>query len=145
LRIVAGAVVVAALSLLLPQGLAFDPWAWLVWGRDAGRLALDTTTGPSWKPFPVLFTTLFIAAFAVGEGLYALLGYRPEDATEPLWVALAAGVPALVLFLVPCAAAVWYGSRARAEGHRVALLPLVLGAVLGLWMLVMTTVSIVAG
>src|SRR6476620_4677305 len=87
----------------------------------------------------------FIAAFAVGEGLYALLGYRPEDATEPLWVALAAGVPALVLFLVPCAAAVWYGSRARAEGHRVALLPLVLGAVLGLWMLVMTTVSIVAG
>ena len=87
----------------------------------------------------------FIAAFAVGEGLYALLGYRPEDATEPLWVALAAGVPALVLFLVPCAAAVWYGNRARAEGHRAALLPLVLGAVLGLWMLVMTTVSIVAG
>ena len=50
---------VAALSLLLPWALAFDPLAWLVWGRETGRLALDTTTGPSWKPFPVLFTVVF--------------------------------------------------------------------------------------
>ena len=56
---VAAAVVVAALSLLLPWALAFDPLAWLVWGRETGRLALDTTTGPSWKPFPVLFTVVF--------------------------------------------------------------------------------------
>ncbi|WP_323098154.1 hypothetical protein [Intrasporangium sp. YIM S08009] len=87
----------------------------------------------------------FFVAFAVSEGLYALLGYKPEDATEPLWVALAAGIPAIILFLVPCAAAVWYGNKARAEGHRSALLPLLVGAVLGLWMLVMTTVSMLAG
>ena len=87
----------------------------------------------------------FIAAFAVGEGLYALLGYQPEDATEPLWVALAAGVPAVALFLVPCAAAVWYGTKARAEGSRAALLPVVTGAVLGLWMVVMNIVALVAG
>lgn len=87
----------------------------------------------------------FVLAFAVGQGLYAVLGYKPEDATEPLWVALVAGVPAIVLFLVPCGAAVWYGNRARAEGHRAGLLPLVLGAVLGLWMLVTNTVSLFAG
>lgn len=87
----------------------------------------------------------FVVAFAVGEGLYALLGYQPEDATEPLWVALAAGVPAVVVFLVPCAAAVWYGNKARAEGHRAGLLPLATGAVLGLWMLVMNTVALFAG
>jgi hypothetical protein len=86
----------------------------------------------------------FVLAFAVGEGLYALLGYKPEDATEPLWVALVAGVPAIVLFLVPCAAALWYGNKARAEAHRGALVPMTIGAVLGLWMLVMNTVSLFA-
>jgi hypothetical protein len=50
-------VVVAAVSLLVPWSLAFDPQAWVVWGRDAGRLALDTDSGPSWKPLPVLVTT----------------------------------------------------------------------------------------
>ena len=57
--LVVAAVGLAALSLLAPYALAFDPWAWVVWGREAGRLALDTSSGPSWKPFPVLFTTLF--------------------------------------------------------------------------------------
>jgi len=87
----------------------------------------------------------FIVAFAVGEGLYALLGYKPEDATEPFWVALVAGVPAIVLFLVPCVAAVRYGNRARVEGHRAAVVPLVIGAVLGLWMVVINAVSWFAG
>jgi len=48
---------VAALSLLLPWALAFDPQAWVVWGRDASRLALDTSGGPSWKPLPVVVMT----------------------------------------------------------------------------------------
>lgn len=53
----AGAVVVAA-SFAIPATLAYDPWAWLVWGRGVGRLALDTTGGPSWKPLPVLPATV---------------------------------------------------------------------------------------
>ncbi|GAA2161569.1 hypothetical protein GCM10009845_11790 [Pedococcus bigeumensis] len=92
-----------------------------------------------------LIPVAFVLAFAVGEGLYTLLGYQPEDATEPLWVALVAGVPAIVLFLVPCAAAVWYGNKARVEGHRAGLVPLAAGAALGLWMVVMNTVSLFAG
>jgi hypothetical protein len=55
--VVGAALVLAALSLLRPYALAFDPLAWSVWGREVGRLALDTSSGPSWKPFPVLFTT----------------------------------------------------------------------------------------
>jgi hypothetical protein len=54
---VPAAILVAAVSLLLPWALAFDPQAWVVWGRDAGRLALDTSGGPSWKPLPVVATT----------------------------------------------------------------------------------------
>ena len=47
----------AAVSLVLPWALAFDPQAWVVWGRDASRFALDTSGGPSWKPLPVVVTT----------------------------------------------------------------------------------------
>jgi hypothetical protein len=57
--LVVAALAVAALSLLRPYGLAFDPWAWAVWGREVWHLSLDSTSGPSWKPFPVLFTTPF--------------------------------------------------------------------------------------
>ena len=53
----AGAVVVAA-SFAIPTTLAYDPWAWLVWGREVGHLDLATTGGPSWKPLPVLAATL---------------------------------------------------------------------------------------
>jgi hypothetical protein len=80
--LVVAALVLAALSLVRPWALAFDPWAWLVWGRETGRLALDTSSGPSWKPFPVLLTTPL-----------ALLG----DAAPALWlvVARAGGLLAL--------------------------------------------------
>lgn len=92
-----------------------------------------------------LIPVAFILAFVIGEGLYALLGYQPEDGTEPLWVALVAGVPAIAVFLVPCVAAVIYGNRGRLEGYRAALVPLVIGAALGLWMVVINTVSMFAG
>jgi len=54
---VAAAMAVAAASLLLPWALAFDAYAWLVWGRELTRGTLDTSAGPSFKPLPVLATT----------------------------------------------------------------------------------------
>src|SRR3954453_9704074 len=80
---VTGAGALAALTLLAPWALAFGPLAWLVWGRETGRLALDTTSGPSWKPFPVLLTTLLAPA--------------GTDAAPALWlvVARAGGLLAL--------------------------------------------------
>ncbi len=53
----AGCLGVAALSLLAPSTPTYDPWAWLIWGREVGGLDLDTTAGPAWKPLPVLVTT----------------------------------------------------------------------------------------
>jgi hypothetical protein len=49
----------AALSLLIPSTPSYDPWAWLVWGREITHLNLHTTGGPTWKPLPVIFTTIF--------------------------------------------------------------------------------------
>jgi hypothetical protein len=53
------ALVIAALSLLLPSTPSYDPWAWLVWGREIVHLNLQTTGGPSWKPLPMIFTIVF--------------------------------------------------------------------------------------
>jgi hypothetical protein len=55
----AAALVIAALSLLIPSTPSYDPWAWLVWGHEIIHLDLHTTGGPSWKPLPMLFTTVF--------------------------------------------------------------------------------------
>src|SRR4051812_47049785 len=57
--LVLGCFVLAALSLLLPSVPTQDSWSWIVWGREVLHLSLDTTSGSSWKPLPVLFTTLF--------------------------------------------------------------------------------------
>jgi len=53
------ALALGALSLLYPSTPTYDPWAWIVWGREIAHLDLQTTGGPSWKPLPVLFTTVF--------------------------------------------------------------------------------------
>src|SRR5439155_9122802 len=56
----------ATLSLLLPSAPTYDPWAWIVWGREIAHLDLVTTGGPSWKPLPVLFTAPFSVLGDVG-------------------------------------------------------------------------------
>jgi hypothetical protein len=59
LALAAVALVVAIVSLLIPSTPSYDPWAWIIWGREIVHLNLHTTGGPSWKPLPVIFTTLF--------------------------------------------------------------------------------------
>ncbi|HWC86011.1 MAG TPA: hypothetical protein VG388_05710 [Solirubrobacteraceae bacterium] len=44
---------------------SYDPFAWVVWGRELAHHVIGphepfiTGGGPSWKPFPVIFTTVF--------------------------------------------------------------------------------------
>jgi hypothetical protein len=63
-----------ALSLLLVRPApSYDPWSWLLWGRELAHGTLDTREGPAFKPLPV--------------GLTALLA--PSGSLAPvLWVAL---------------------------------------------------------
>jgi hypothetical protein len=53
---------VAALSLLAPLTLLYDPWAWLVWGREITALELDTSGGPSWKPLVAIIAAALAPA-----------------------------------------------------------------------------------
>ena len=48
-----------ALTFLIPSAPTYDPWAWIIWGREILHLDLSTVDGPSWKPLPVLLTTPF--------------------------------------------------------------------------------------
>jgi hypothetical protein len=56
--IVVGSLALAALSLLVPSAPTYDPWSWIIWGREVWEGDLDTVDGPSWKPLPVILTTL---------------------------------------------------------------------------------------
>ncbi len=73
--LVAACLVLGALSLLMVSAPTYDPWAWIIWGREITQLDLVTTGGPSWKPLPVMFTAPF-----------ALAG---DDAAPGLWLAVA--------------------------------------------------------
>ncbi len=63
----------AAASLALPAVVGYDPWSWLVWGRELTRGALSTDGGPSWKPLPVLVTTVLTAFGDAAPDLWLLL------------------------------------------------------------------------
>jgi hypothetical protein len=52
-------IALGAISLLIPSTPSYDPFSWLVWGREIIHLNLQTTGGPTWKPLPVIFTTIF--------------------------------------------------------------------------------------
>ena len=131
--IIAGSLVLAFVSLLLPSAPTYDPWAWIIWGREIAHLDLNTVHGPSWKPLPVVLTTIT-----------APLG----EASPYIWVAVAragaivgivlSGVLAArlanrtagVVAAVALAASPWWlrrGAMGNSEGLMVAL---VVGAVL---------------
>lgn len=80
------ALAVGGLSLLIPSTPSYDPWSWLLWGREIlhGNLTI-TTGGTSWKPLPMIFTIPF-----------ALFGKAAPD----LWLAVArAGAFAAVVMV----------------------------------------------
>jgi hypothetical protein len=78
--IIAGCLAVSALTLLFPSTPTYDPWAWILWGREITQFDLVTEGGPSWKPFPILFTVPF-----------SLLGHDIAPYLW-LWVARAGGL-----------------------------------------------------
>ena len=56
-RAAAGLLLVSLLILLWAKTRpGFDPYGWLVWGRQTVAGNLNTNAAPSWKPLPYLFT-----------------------------------------------------------------------------------------
>ncbi len=117
------ALVIAALSLLVPSTPSYDPWSWLVWGREIIHLKLHTTGGPTWKPLPVVFTTVF-----------ALFGKAAPD----LWlvVARAGGwLMAVAMVFIVAARLTRQIATGSPLGERAARLPAVLAGAIAVFML----------
>ena len=55
-------ILVAALSAaVLPTVPSYDPFSWIVWGREVfdSSLSFTVSGGPSWKPLPFVFTSVY--------------------------------------------------------------------------------------
>jgi hypothetical protein len=69
-RVAIAVLVLTALTFLAPSAPTYDPWAWIVWGREILHLDLSTVDGPSWKPLPVLLTTPFALFGSIAPDLW---------------------------------------------------------------------------
>ncbi len=113
-------VALAALSAAVVATVpSYDPWSWIVWGREVTdpHLSFAVGGGPSWKPLPFLFTTVFgllggaaptlwVITARAGGLLGVVAAYRiaallaARGRRGPSWLPIAAGaVAALGLVL----------------------------------------------
>jgi hypothetical protein len=76
------ALALGALSLLAPSTPSYDPWSWILWGRQIvhGHLVI-TTSGTSWKPLPMLFTIPFALAGRAAPDLWLMVARAGAIAT----------------------------------------------------------------
>lgn len=117
----------AALTFLAPAAPTYDPWAWIIWGREIVHLDLSTVDGPSWKPLPVLLTTPFSLFGGLAPDLWVFVARAGAIAGVVMLFRLGrrlGGVPAGVAAAVPYALAPWTirnAAMGNSEGLLVAL------------------------
>jgi hypothetical protein len=95
-------------SLAAPSGATYDPYSWLIWGRDLAHLDLMTRgTGTSWKPLPALIDAVLMPigggapagwlVVARAGALFSLfMAFRLAWRLTPLGGRVVAGVIAVV-------------------------------------------------
>src|SRR3712207_698124 len=100
LVLLAGALAAASMLLVAPAP-SYDPWAWLLWGREIAELRLSTAEGPAFKPLPV--------------AICAVLAPLGDDIAPHAWVLLArVGAALALLAAFDLARRLSGGSRAAA-------------------------------
>ncbi len=121
--------VVAVASLALPFYLRGDQWAWLIWGRQVAHLGLDTVAGPSWKPLPVIFTTVLSVFGPAAPALWLVVARTAWLTAMVLAFRLGsrlagrtAGIVAVVaLLLTPDSQATWFSYFATGRSEALAV------------------------
>jgi hypothetical protein len=120
--------------LTLPSVPDYDEFSWLVWGRELAHQIIgphqpfNLLGGPSWKPFPVLWTTIFgftgsavalWVAFVRAAGLFGLvLAYRVAArlAEEARWK-YAGRVAGTLAAIAVCLTLQWFHFMFRATSE----------------------------
>jgi hypothetical protein len=130
------ALALAVLSAVLwPTVPSYDPWSWIVWGREVSdpHISFYVGGGPSWKPLPFLFTTVYgvfggiaptlwvITARTGGIagliGVFRLSGLLCRRGGLPQWAAWVAGTAAAIgiVLTAPIAGWTYYFFRGTSE------------------------------
>jgi hypothetical protein len=126
-RVAIGVLVLTALTFLTPSAPTYDPWAWIVWGREILHLDLSTVDGPSWKPLPVLLTTPFALFGSLAPDLWLFVARAGAIAGVVMAFRVArrlGGMPAGVAAAAAYAVAPWMlrnSALGNSEGLLVAL------------------------
>jgi hypothetical protein len=96
--VAAGCLALAVASLAFPAAPTYDPWAWLVFGREVvvPSLGLSTVAFTGWKPLPVLFTAPLALFGAAAPSLWLVVVRTAGLAVVVLAFGLAARVGGLV-------------------------------------------------
>lgn len=133
LLLAGGALVLAALTLLLPSAPTYDPWSWIIWGREVAHLDLVTTDGPSWKPLPVICTTVFSLFGSWSPDLWLVVARAGAIASVFLAFRvsrrLGGGVVGGVVAAAALAIAPWYIRNAALGNSEGLIVAFLLGAI----------------
>jgi hypothetical protein len=70
LAIIGLALIAGAVTLRLPSTPNYDPWVWLIWGREIVHGHLSTTGGPTLKPLAMVFTTIVAPFGSAAPNMY---------------------------------------------------------------------------
>jgi hypothetical protein len=109
--------------------------------RPAGSSSPTNLVARAWA-WVALIPVFFFVGFAVGEVMYAVLDYKPENDDAPLWADLLVSLVALAIALVPCIGAVMYGRRASKVGRPSARAPITIGAFAGAVLVILTALNL---
>jgi hypothetical protein len=86
----AAACALAALSAtLVAPAPSYDPWSWLLWGREVAGGALSTAGGPAFKPLPVAVCALLSPLGGAAPAAWVLLARA--GALLALWLSFRLG------------------------------------------------------
>jgi hypothetical protein len=121
-----------ALTFLAPSAPTYDPWAWIVWGREILHFDLSTVDGPSWKPLPVLLTTPFALFGSLAPDLWLFVARAGAIAGVVMAFRVArrlGGLPAGAAAAAAYAIAPWTIRNAAMGNSEGILVALVLAAV----------------
>jgi hypothetical protein len=131
-RVALAVVALTALTFLMPSAPTYDPWAWIIWGREVLHLDLSTVDGPSWKPLPVLLTTPFALFGSLAPDLWLFVARAGAIAGVVMAFRVArrlGGVPAGAAAAAAYAIAPWTLRNAALGNSEGLLVALALAAV----------------
>jgi hypothetical protein len=121
-----------ALTFIAPSAPTYDPWAWIIWGREILHFDLSTVDGPSWKPLPVLLTTPFALFGSLAPDLWLFVARAGAIAGVVMAFRVArrlGGLPAGAAAAAAYAIAPWTLRNAAMGNSEGILVALVLAAV----------------